>query len=106
MKTKDTTMRQVALMQYAMDESERMSKLNALWVQTMDLKHQNMLAYPLDIQVEDVNDYWQRKYVDQSDFYQYKDENGSTWLISKSLSMYDMDEFFRNYLHLDEEVAA
>lgn len=106
MDTKGTTMRQVALMQFAADEAVEMGKLNAVWIQTMDLKHEDMLAYPLDIMVEDVKDICQRKYVDREDFFPYEAENGSHWLISNSMQIEDLDAFFKCYFHEDEVEAA
>lgn len=105
MTTKGTTYRPVALMQYSPEETKRMMGLNALWVQTMDLKHDNILAYSLDIQVEDVSDVCQRKYVDMDDFYEYTDEHGKLWYISNSMSVQDMDEFFHTYFY-EESIAA
>lgn len=102
MDTRGTSMRPVAIMQYAQDEAEDMFELNALWVQTMDLKHDNVLAYPLDIMVEHVNEVCQRKYIDEEDFFTYEAENHSHWLISKNLHIDDMDAFFKVYFHEQE----
>lgn len=103
MKTKNSTLTPVALMQYSQDEEAIMSQLNAIWVQSMDLKHTNMLVYAIDIMVEKVEELCPRKFVNKEDFYEYKAENGSQWLISTSISLEDLDLFFRNYLHLNEE---
>lgn len=103
MDIRGTSYRQVAHMQFAADEAEKMSQLETFWVQTMDLKHQNLLAYQLDIMVEEIAEVCQRKYVDINDFFPYKAENGSEWMISKNLQLQDLDEFFKVYLHLDEE---
>ncbi len=105
MDTRGIQLRQVALMQYACDEEEKMSKLNVLWALSMDLKHDNMLVYPLDIMVEDVNDVCQRKYVDGDNFYEYHAENGSHWLVSESIEVQDLDAFFQIYFHTDEVAA-
>lgn len=41
-----------------------------------------------------------------NDFFAYEAENGSHWMVSKSLEIQDLDEFFKVYLHEDElEVA-
>lgn len=103
MKTKGTSLREVSMMHYAADEEIIMSELNAKWVLTMDLNHENMLVYPIDIMVEKVGEVCPRKFVDREDFFEYKAENGSAWLISNSLSVEDVDLFFRNYLHLNED---
>lgn len=103
MKTEYSTLTEVSLMQYSKDEQLIMSKLNAIWVLSMDLKHNNMLVYPIDIMVDKVEERCPRKFVNKSDFYDYKAENGSNWLISTSVSLEDLDLFFRNYLHLNEE---
>lgn len=103
MKTEYSTLTEVSLMQYIKDEQLIMSKLNAIWVLSMDLKHNNMLVYPIDIMVDKVEERCPRKFVNKSDFYDYKAENGSSWLISTSVSLEDLDLFFRNYLHLNEE---
>lgn len=107
MDIRGTNYRQVALMQYACDEAEKMDKLNALWIQTMDLKHTNMLAYPLDIIVEEIAEVCQRKYVNLDEFMPYEAENGTHWLVSKTMQIQDLDMFFKTYLHEDEleEVA-
>jgi|GEM_PF-1519512 len=108
MRSKFSELREVSFMHYSKDEEETMSKLDVIWVQTMDLKHDNMLVYAIDIMVENVNEACPRKFVNKNDFFEYKAENGSKWLISTSISIEDMDKFFRNYLHLNEngEVAA
>jgi len=103
MKTKGTSLREVSMMHYAADEEKVMSELNAKWALTMDLNHENMLLYPIDIMVEKVEEIYPRKFVDKEDFFEYKAENGSKWLISNSLTVEDIDKFFRNYLHLNEE---
>lgn len=107
MDIRGTNYRQVAHMQFAADEAERMSMLDTFWIQTMDLKHQNLLAYQLDIMVEEIGEVCQRKYVDITDFFPYTAENGSEWMISKNLQIQDLDEFFKMYLYGDmiEEVA-
>lgn len=107
MNTRGTSMRQVALMSFGSDEIEAMESLNTLWVQTMDLKHENALVYPLDIMVEHIGELYPIKYIDKNNFIIYEAENGSEWLISKSLHINDIDAFFKVYLHLaDEEAAA
>lgn len=99
-------MRQVALMNFGADEVEAMESLNTLWVQTMDLKHENALVYPLDIMVEHIGELYPIKYIDKNNFSAYEAENGSEWLISKSLHINDIDAFFKVYLHLSDEEAA
>lgn len=106
MKTKFSKITEVSLMQYSKEESEVMSTLNAVWVQSMDLRHDNMLVYPIDIMVEKVEELCPRKFVNKEDFYSYEAENGSHWLISTSINLEDLDLFFRNYLHLNEEGNA
>lgn len=103
MKTKGTTFREISIMNFSADEAKIMAKLDAIWVQTMDLKHDNMLVYPIDIMVEDVGEIFPRKYVNSEDFFEFKCENGSSWLISTSVEIKDMDLFFRNYLHLNDD---
>lgn len=106
MNTRGTSMRQVALMNFGADEVEAMARLNTVWVQTMDLKHENALLYPVDIVVEHVGEVYPIKYIDKDDFVTYEAENGSEWLISKSLHIDDIDAFFKQYLHLNEEEMA
>ncbi|MDD3595823.1 MAG: hypothetical protein AB7U44_06945 [Sulfuricurvum sp.] len=106
MNTRGTTMRQVALMSFGPDEADAMAELDTLWVQTMDLKHENALVYPLDIMVEHIGEIYPMKYIDTENCIRYEAENGSQWLISKSLQIDDVDAFFQLYLHLDEEEAA
>ncbi len=106
MNTRGTSMRQVALMSFGSDEVEAMESLNTLWVQTMDLKHDNALVYPLDIMVEHIGELYPVKYIDKDNFITYEAENGSEWLISKSLHINDIDAFFKVYLHLTDEEAA
>lgn len=106
MDTRGTTMRQVAMMQFAPDEIEAMASLNTVWVQTMDLKHDNVLAYPVDIMVENVSELYPRKYIDKEEYFPYTCENGGTWLISQNIQAGDLDAFFQQYLHLDEVEAA
>jgi len=106
MNTRGTSMRQVALMSFGADEVEAMESLNTLWVQTMDLKHENALVYPLDIMVEHIGELYPIKYIDKDNFSTYEAENGSEWLISKSLHINDIDAFFKVYLHLSDEEAA
>jgi len=103
MKSKWSRLKEVVPMQYSKDEQMSMSKLHTLWVQTMDLKHRNMLVYPIDIMVENIGELCPKKYVNIDDFYKYEAENGSSWFISTSISLEDLDLFFRNYLHLNEE---
>ena len=106
MNTRGTSIRQVALMSFGSDEVEAMESLNTLWVQTMDLKHDNALVYPLDIMVEHIGELYPVKYIDKDNFITYEAENGSEWLISKSLHINDIDAFFKVYLHLTDEEAA
>lgn len=106
MNTRGTSLRQVALMSFGPDEADAMAGLNTIWVQTMDLKHENALLYPLDIIVEHIGEVCPMKYIDKNDFFDYEAENGSKWLISKLLHIDDVDAFFQIYLHLDEKEAA
>lgn len=103
MTIKGTSLREVSLMRYAKDEQEIMSELDVIWVLTMDRKHENMLVYPIDIMVEKVEEVYPKKYVDSKDCFEYTAENGTKWLISGSVEIKDIDLFFRNYLHLNEE---
>ncbi len=103
MKSKFSELREVSFMNFSKDEKEVMDSLDVIWVQTMDLKHDNMLVYAIDIMVENIFEACPRKFVNKKDFFEYKAENGSHWLISTSISIEDMDLFFRNYLHLNEE---
>jgi hypothetical protein len=103
MKTQTFKLTEVSLMQYSKDEQKVMDKLNAVWVLSMDLKHHNMLVYPIDIMVDKVEERCPRKFVNRDDFYEYTAENGSHWFISTSVTLEDLDLFFRNYLHLTEE---
>jgi hypothetical protein len=106
MNTRGTSMRQVALMSFGADEVDVMGSLNTLWVQTMDLKHDNVLLYPIDIMVEDIGELYPMKYIDKDNFISYEAENGSPCLISRALQIDDIDAFFQVYLHLDEEEIA
>ncbi len=103
MKSKFSELREVSFMNFSKDEKEIMDGLDVIWVQTMDLKHDNMLVYAIDIMVENVYEACPRKFVNKKDFFEYEAENGSHWLISTSISIEDMDLFFRNYLHLNDE---
>jgi hypothetical protein len=105
MRTTGTTMRQVAFMSYSAHEQKVMNQLNVAWLMSMDLKHENFLAYSLDIQVEDTRDVCQRKYVDMNDFYSYKDEQGTKWWISNAMEVQDLDAFFQCYFHLYDKAA-
>lgn len=105
METRKTTMRRIALMQVSPEEAEVMDRLDTVWAQTMDLKHENVLAYPIDIIVEDVEELWPRKYIDRSQFSGYTCEDGSQWLISENVSIEDVNAFFKTYLHEEEAVA-
>jgi len=105
MDTRGTTMRQIAIMQVMPEEAEVMNRLNTMWAMTMDIKHQNVLAYPIDVVVEDVDEVWPRKYIDSADFSSYTCEDGSEWLISSSLGIDDINAFFKTYLR-EEEAAA
>ncbi len=105
MQTRGTGMRQVALMQFGPDEIDAMERLNTVWVQTMDLRHDNVLLYPIDIVVDDIRELYPKKYINADDFIEYEAENGGHWLISKSLRADDVDAFFHLYLHLDETAA-
>ncbi|MDC7243209.1 MAG: hypothetical protein PQJ44_04570, partial [Sphaerochaetaceae bacterium] len=69
MDIRGTSYRQVAHMQFAADEAEKMADLEVFWVQTMDRAHQNLLAYQLDIMVEEIADVCQRKYIDINDYF-------------------------------------
>lgn len=106
METRGTSIKQVAQMNYMADERAVMGELDTLWLMTMDTKHKNILAYPLDIMVEHVEELAPRKYADMTNFFEYKAEDGSIWYVSKAMELQDMDMFFRNYFHLDEEIAA
>ena len=106
MDIRGTSYRQVAIMQFVGEEAQRMSELEVFWVLTMDLKHQNLLAYQLDIMVEEIADICQRKYVDIEDFFPYVAENGSQWMVSKNMQIQDLDLFFKTYLHEEEMEAA
>jgi hypothetical protein len=53
--------------------------------------------------VEKVEELCPRKFVNKDSFYKYEAENGSHWLISTSINLEDLDLFFRNYLHLNED---
>lgn len=106
MDIRGTSYRQVAHMEFVGEEIDKMADLEVFWVQTMDRKHQNLLAYQLDIMVEEIGEVCQRKYVDITDFFPYTAENGSQWMVSKNLQIQDMDEFFKVYLQMDELEAA
>lgn len=106
MNTRGTDMRQIALMTVGCDEVDQMCRLNTLWAMTMDLQHDNVLAYPEDVIVEKLDEIYPRKYINLNDFSRYESEDGAPWLISKSLHIEDIDAFFRLYLHLDEQEAA
>ena len=106
MKPLDSNMRKVAYMKFGPDEVEAMERLSTLWMQTIDKKHDNVLAYPIDVMVEDVEEYCPIKYINLDDYEPYVAENGSPWLLSKTLHADDIDAFFHLYLHLDETDAA
>lgn len=104
MQTRGTTFSKVAVMSFSPDETESMNQLSTIWVQSMD-QHQNILAYPIDIMVEQVEELYPLKYVDLEPLLPYTAENGSKWLLSPSLTAIDIDRFFSAYLHLEEDAA-
>lgn len=106
MDTRNTTMRQIAFMQVMPEEAEVMNRLNTVWAQTMDRDHDNVLAYPIDIMVEEIEEIWPRKYIDKSQFSSYTCEDGTQWLISENVAIDDVDAFFKTYLHDEEAMAA
>lgn len=106
MDIRGTSYRQVAHMEFVGEEAERMSDLETFWIQSMDRKHQNLLAYQLDIMVEEIAEVCQRKYVDMNDFFAYTAENGSEWMVSKNIQLQDMDEFFKVYLQDEKLLEA
>lgn len=104
---RENRIQRVAVMQFDAEETLRMQELNAVWIQTMDLKHQNILAYPIDIMVEKVEEYLPLKYINTEGYQPYTAEDGSQWLLSDTLSVEDVDKFFTAYFHLEgEEIAA
>jgi len=105
MDTRGTTMRQIAVMQVMPEEAEVMNRLDTVWAMTMDVKHYNVLLYPIDIQVDDVEEIWPRKYIDERDFSRFTCEDGSEWLISENVGIEDVDAFFQTYLHREEAAA-
>ncbi len=101
-----TSLRQVALMNVADDEIEVMGRLNTVWAMTMDITHDNVLAYPEDIMVEKVEELYPVKYIDLANFTPYISEDGGHWLISNMLHIEDVDAFFTCYLHPQEHAFA
>lgn len=99
------TMHRVAKMQVSPEEEFAMNELDSIWVMTMDT-HENVLAYPIDVMIDKVEELWPEKYIDVSDFRSYEAEDGSQWLMSKRLSIRDIDAFFTLYLHYDEVEVA
>lgn len=99
------TMRRVAKMQVSPEEMDAMNALDSIWVMTMDT-HENVLAYPVDVMIDKVEELWPEKYINESDFRTYEAEDGSQWLMSKRLSIRDIDAFFTLYLHHDEVEVA
>lgn len=106
MDMRGTTMKQIAIMQVSAEEAEVMNRLDTIWAMTMDKSHKNVLLYPIDIQVDDVEELWPRKYIDTAEFTAFTCEDGSEWLISQDLGIEDVDAFFKIYLHEEEEAAA
>lgn len=105
METRGTMMRQIAIMQVSAEEAEAMNRLDTIWAMTMDRSHVNVLLYPIDIQVDDIEEIWPRKYIDTSEFSTYTCEDGSQWLISEDVTIEDIDAFFKTYLHEEAEAA-
>lgn len=107
LKREPKVIRKVALMQFDATESAIMAELDTLWLQTMDLEHINVLAYPIDIMVEKVEERYPQKYINMGDFYdEYKSEDGARWLVGKSVSLADIDAFFQAYFHMSEEAST
>ncbi len=105
METRGNTMCQIAIMQVAPEEAETMNRLSTIWAMTMNKSHKNVLLYPIDIQVDDVEELWPRKYIDTSMFNEFTCEDGSEWLVSQDVSIDDINAFFTLYLHEEEMVA-
>jgi hypothetical protein len=105
MKT-DSMVIEVVTMNFSPDECDKMTQLDTLWLQTKDLKHQNVLAYPTNVMVEDIKEACPRKYVNKDEFFVYEDDFKNEWLVSESITTQDLDAFFRAYVNLDEALAA
>ena len=104
MEIRGTSYKQVADMNFCGEDREVMSSLNTLWMQTIDTKRDDIIAYPEDVMVEDVYDIAPRMYIDKNDFFEYEAENGRKFLISNAIHAEDMEAFFEKYLGMDREL--
>jgi hypothetical protein len=77
------------------------SRLKTLWLETEDPLHDNVLVYPSDVRISETAG---QSYIDRNNFAIYFPENGERWLVSKSLDVHDISEFFR--LRLNRGRAA
>lgn len=94
----------VTVMRLSPDETEQFVEQNAIWLTTMD-SHLNVLAYPENVMIEDVEDMCSQKYINPEEFFRYEAENGAYWIISNDMHANDMDSFFKVYLDLEAEAA-
>lgn len=104
MKT-EVNFKEVVLMSYAPDELSKMHNLNAIWLKTKDIHHKNILAYSTNIVVDDINESCPRKFIYENEFFNYTDEFNNSWLVSESMSVTDLDKFFKAYFNTEELVA-
>lgn len=94
----------VTAMRLSPEESEQFAQQNAIWLSTMD-SHLNVLAYPENVMIEDLEDMCSQKYINPEEFFRYQPENGSYWIISNDMHADDMDSFFKVYLDMEAETA-
>lgn len=95
--TQSKSMEQVAPMRFSPEENEAMAHLNTLWMQTLET-HDEVLAYPENIMMEDLEDLCSNKFIHRDEFYNYEAEDGTHWLVSRHIHVEDLDAFFQTYL--------
>lgn len=69
-----------------------------IWVNTDDEEALNILTYREDILVEDLKEADSKIYIDIYDYQPYGAEDGSEWLVSNSMTISDINEFFEWYM--------
>lgn len=105
MNIEEKMLTEVVLMNYSSSEEKVMKKLDVIWLKSKDLRHKNVLAYSTNIMVTDINESCPRKFIHEDEFFTYIDEFKNEWLVSESISAYDLDSFFKLYFNLEELVA-
>lgn len=76
------------------DSKEFFSTKSYLWLEMYNPKVLNILAYERDILLKEDNS---SIFIDVKEFYAYGAENGSDWLVSNSMKIEHINEFFSWY---------